>query len=66
MAFGARLYFFTGVVQRNRLLAFETMVWRVARGNVHFRTVSEDELFEDPHAVRYVSLYSFIIDNQGL
>lgn len=45
---GGHLFVRTGVVNRSRSFAFETMVWRVSRGNIYFRTVPNDKMFEDP------------------
>ncbi|XP_049885494.1 V-type proton ATPase 116 kDa subunit a 4-like [Pectinophora gossypiella] len=52
---GGKVHIETGVVRRSKSYAFETMLWRVSRGNIYFRTVQQDELFEDPQTRRDVS-----------
>ena len=37
-----------GVIERSRILAFETMLWRVSKGNVFVKTQGIDERMEDP------------------
>jgi hypothetical protein len=44
--------FITGVVPRERMVAFERMLWRVCRGNVFLRQAEIPELIEDPLTVR--------------
>lgn len=46
-----RLGFVAGMVERERIPAFERMLWRVSRGNVFLRQVPLDKPFEDPITV---------------
>lgn len=55
----------TGVVSRDRLLNFETMLWRVTRGNVFVRHDSIDEKLEDPITGQQVNKVVFIVFFQG-
>ncbi|CAF1118658.1 unnamed protein product [Adineta steineri] len=48
-----KLGFITGVVPRERMVAFERMLWRVCRGNVFLRQAEIPELIEDPVSVRF-------------
>lgn len=41
-----------GVIERERVPAFERMLWRISRGNVFLRQAELDEPLEDPHTVR--------------
>lgn len=50
---GGQLGFVAGVVQRERVRAFETMLWRVSRGNIFLRRVDLEHNFRDPVTVRY-------------
>ncbi|XP_013200237.1 V-type proton ATPase 116 kDa subunit a 1 isoform X3 [Amyelois transitella] len=43
-----RLGFVAGVVQRERVPAFERMLWRISRGNVFLRRAELDKPLEDP------------------
>lgn len=47
-----RLGFVAGVVKRERVPAFERMLWRISRGNVFLRQAEIDEPLEDPTTVR--------------
>lgn len=44
--------FVSGVVNRERVPAFERMLWRISRGNVFLRQAELDEPLEDPNTVR--------------
>lgn len=46
-----RLGFVAGVVQRERVPAFERMLWRISRGNVFLRRADLDKPLEDPITV---------------
>lgn len=43
-----KLGFVAGVIQRERIPAFERMLWRISRGNVFLRQSELDEPLEDP------------------
>lgn len=45
---GAHLYALSGLIESSKMNAFETMVWRVSRGNVYFCSATEDKCCEDP------------------
>lgn len=44
--------FVAGVVPRERVPAFERMLWRISRGNVFLRQAELEEPLEDPNTVR--------------
>lgn len=44
--------FVAGVVPRERVPAFERMLWRISRGNVFLRQALLDQPLEDPSTVR--------------
>lgn len=46
-----RLGFVAGVVNRERVPAFERMLWRISRGNVFLRRAELDKPLEDPNTV---------------
>lgn len=46
-----RLGFVAGVIQRERVPAFERMLWRISRGNVFLRQAELDTPLEDPQSV---------------
>lgn len=50
-AIRGRLGFVAGVIQRERVPAFERMLWRISRGNVFLRRVELDKPLEDPSTV---------------
>lgn len=60
-----RLAFVAGVILRERLPAFERMLWRVCRGNVFLRQAEIDAALEDPHTGDNVYKSVFIIFFQG-
>jgi V-type H+-transporting ATPase subunit a len=47
---GLQLGFVAGVILRERLPAFEKMLWRACRGNVFLRVAEIEDPLEDPHA----------------
>lgn len=58
-----RLGFLAGVIDRERVPAFELMLWRICRGNVFLRTAEIEEVLEDPKTVREINFqynYSMI------
>lgn len=46
-----RLGFVAGVINRERLPAFERMLWRISRGNVFLRQAEIEKTLEDPTTV---------------
>ncbi|XP_030852886.1 V-type proton ATPase 116 kDa subunit a-like isoform X2 [Strongylocentrotus purpuratus] len=60
-----RLGFVAGVIQRERIHAFEQMLWRVCRGNVFLRQAEIDTALEDPSTGDQVQKSVFIIFFQG-
>ncbi|KAG9509657.1 V-type proton ATPase 116 kDa subunit a isoform 1, partial [Fragariocoptes setiger] len=60
-----RLGFVAGVILRERLPAFERMLWRVCRGNVFLRQAEIETPLEDPHTGDNVYKSVFIIFFQG-
>lgn len=55
----------SGVILRDRLPAFERMLWRVCRGNVFLRQAEIEERLEDPVTRDQVHKSVFIIFFQG-
>lgn len=55
--------FVAGVILRERLPAFERMLWRACRGNVFLRQAEIDAALEDPVTVNYYYLYIRIYVN---
>lgn len=53
-----RLGFVAGVIKRERVPAFERMLWRISRGNVFLRRAEMDHPLEDPATVR-IRTYCF-------
>lgn len=51
MANRGRLGFVAGVIQRERVPAFERMLWRISRGNVFLRQAELDDALKDPVTV---------------
>lgn len=49
-----RLGFIAGVINRERVPAFERMLWRISRGNVFLRRAEIEKPLEDPATVRVV------------
>ncbi|XP_063966546.1 V-type proton ATPase 116 kDa subunit a 1-like isoform X2 [Lytechinus pictus] len=60
-----RLGFVAGVIQRERIPAFEQMLWRVCRGNVFLRQAEIEAALEDPSTGDQVQKSVFIIFFQG-
>ncbi|UJR10911.1 hypothetical protein I4U23_015098 [Adineta vaga] len=60
-----KLGFITGVVPRERMVAFERMLWRVCRGNVFLRQAEIPELIEDPLTGEKIHKTVFVIFFQG-
>lgn len=61
-----RLGFVAGVIERERVPAFERMLWRISRGNVFLRQVELEQSLEDPNTVSYFhkifhSTYKYIV-----
>lgn len=56
-----RLGFIAGVINRERVPAFERMLWRISRGNVFLRRAEIEKPLEDPATVRkfgrFLALY---------
>lgn len=46
-----RLGFVAGVINRERVPAFERMLWRISRGNVFLRQAEIEKPMEDPATV---------------
>lgn len=47
---GLHLSFVAGVIARERIPAFERMLWRACRGNVFLRQADIEEPMEDPNS----------------
>lgn len=58
-----RLGFVAGVIKRERVPAFERMLWRISRGNVFLRQAEIEDPLEDPSTV---SLIYFDLQNYFL
>ena len=56
------LGFWTGVIDRERVPAFELMFWRMCRGNVYLRTAEIENKIEDPETVSAVFIYKKYIE----
>jgi V-type H+-transporting ATPase subunit a len=57
--------FIAGTILREKYHAFETMIWRVCRGNVFLRQVDIEERLEDPKTGEMQTKCIFIIVFQG-
>ena len=62
---GLQLGFVAGVILRERLPAFEKMLWRACRGNVFLRVAEIEDALEDPNAGDEVLKSVFVIFFQG-
>ncbi|XP_052740837.1 V-type proton ATPase 116 kDa subunit a 1 isoform X4 [Bicyclus anynana] len=63
--YGSPLSFVAGVILRERIPAFERMLWRACRGNVFLRQAEIDTPLEDPSSSDQVYKSVFIIFFQG-
>ena len=50
---GMQLGYVTGVILRDRMNAFERMLWRVCRGNVFLKSAEIPEAIQDPGTVGF-------------
>lgn len=46
-----QLGFVAGVIERERILGFERILWRISRGNVFLRQADIETPFKDPKTV---------------
>uniref|UniRef100_A0A4W3HM12 V-type proton ATPase subunit a n=1 Tax=Callorhinchus milii TaxID=7868 RepID=A0A4W3HM12_CALMI len=60
-----RLGFIAGVIRRERIAAFERLLWRACRGNVYMKQSDMDVLLEDPTTLEPVQKSMFIVFFQG-
>ncbi|KAF7995543.1 hypothetical protein HCN44_006650 [Aphidius gifuensis] len=60
-----RLEFVAGVICRERVPAFERMLWRISRGNVFLRQVELDAPLEDPNTGNQIYKTVFVAFFQG-
>ncbi|GBO99090.1 hypothetical protein EVAR_7051_1 [Eumeta japonica] len=60
-----RLGFVAGVVQRERVPAFERMLWRISRGNVFLRRAELEKPLEDPATGNELHKTVFVAFFQG-
>ncbi|KAF9409757.1 hypothetical protein HW555_010956 [Spodoptera exigua] len=60
-----RLGFVAGVVNRERVPAFERMLWRISRGNVFLRRAELDKPLEDPATGNEIYKTVFVAFFQG-
>ncbi|KAI5723775.1 hypothetical protein M8J76_010814 [Diaphorina citri] len=60
-----RLGFVAGVVPRERVPAFERMLWRISRGNVFLRQAELDQPLEDPATGNEIYKTVFVAFFQG-
>eukprot|EP01103_Thecamoeba_quadrilineata_P002384 TRINITY_DN12348_c0_g1_i1.p1 TRINITY_DN12348_c0_g1~~TRINITY_DN12348_c0_g1_i1.p1 ORF type:complete len:868 (-),score=155.85 TRINITY_DN12348_c0_g1_i1:42-2408(-) len=59
------LGFVTGVIAREKLGAFERVLWRATRGNMFMKQIQIDNPIKDPHSGENVEKNVFIIFFQG-
>lgn len=52
-----QLGFVAGVIERERILGFERILWRISRGNVFLRQADIEKPFTDPKTVRKGFMY---------
>uniref|UniRef100_A0A8C0FEB4 V-type proton ATPase subunit a n=1 Tax=Bubo bubo TaxID=30461 RepID=A0A8C0FEB4_BUBBB len=57
--------FTAGVIKRERMIAFERLLWRACRGNIYLRYTEMDTPLEDPVTREEVKKNVFIIFYQG-
>ncbi|XP_055384995.1 V-type proton ATPase 116 kDa subunit a 1 [Condylostylus longicornis] len=60
-----RLGFVAGVIQRERIFAFERMLWRISRGNVFVRQADLQEPLTDPSSGHKIYKTVFVAFFQG-
>ncbi|XP_058791163.1 V-type proton ATPase 116 kDa subunit a1 isoform X2 [Phymastichus coffea] len=60
-----RLEFVAGVINRERMPAFERMLWRISRGNVFLRQASLEKPLEDPNTGNEIFKTAFVAFFQG-
>ncbi|XP_017765191.1 PREDICTED: V-type proton ATPase 116 kDa subunit a [Eufriesea mexicana] len=60
-----RLEFVAGVINRERVPAFERMLWRISRGNVFLRQAELEEPLEDPATGNQIFKTVFVAFFQG-
>ncbi|XP_011643087.1 V-type proton ATPase 116 kDa subunit a [Pogonomyrmex barbatus] len=60
-----RLEFVGGVINRERVPAFERMLWRISRGNVFLRQAELDKPLEDPATGNEIYKTAFVAFFQG-
>ncbi|XP_017792511.1 PREDICTED: V-type proton ATPase 116 kDa subunit a [Habropoda laboriosa] len=60
-----RLEFVAGVINRERVPAFERMLWRISRGNVFLRQAELDKPLEDPSTGNKMYKTAFVAFFQG-
>lgn len=60
-----RLEFVAGVINRERVPAFERMLWRISRGNVFLRQAEIDKPLEDPSTGDKIYKTAFVTFFQG-
>ncbi|XP_016768513.1 V-type proton ATPase 116 kDa subunit a isoform X2 [Apis mellifera] len=60
-----RLEFVAGVINRERVPAFERMLWRISRGNVFLRQAELDKPLEDPATGNQIFKTVFVAFFQG-
>ncbi|KAL5284894.1 unc-32.2 family protein [Megaselia abdita] len=60
-----RLGFVAGVIQRERIFAFERMLWRISRGNVFLRRSDLQEALKDPATGHPIYKSVFVAFFQG-
>ncbi|KAM9388409.1 V-type proton ATPase 116 kDa subunit a 4 [Phaethornis superciliosus] len=64
-AAAAKLGFMAGVIRREKMIHFESILWRVCRGNIYLRYTEMDTTLEDPVTREEVKKNVFIIFYQG-
>ncbi|CAF3743012.1 unnamed protein product [Rotaria sp. Silwood1] len=62
---GMKLGFVSGVISRERILAFERMLWRVCRGNVFLKQADIPDLIQDPITGEKLAKTVFVVFFQG-
>ncbi|KAI4459103.1 vacuolar proton atpase [Holotrichia oblita] len=60
-----RLGFVAGVINRERIPAFERMLWRISRGNVFLKQAEIEEALEDPSTGNLMNKTVFVAFYQG-